>query len=126
MASTRLPKEIALHFLKLCSEGKSREAFALYVGPGFKHHNIYFKGDAESLMIAMEENAQKTPEKTFEVMRTLWEGELVAVHSHVCPQPGVPGVAVVHILRFEDSRIVELWDLGQPIPTEMVNENGIF
>ena len=56
-------KEIALDFLNLCSRGKSREAFARYAAPGFRHHNIHFKGDAETLMAAMEENARQMPDK---------------------------------------------------------------
>jgi hypothetical protein len=53
-------KEIALQFLVLAAKGKSREAFNLYVAPGFRHHNIYFKGDAETLMLAMEGMRLKT------------------------------------------------------------------
>ena len=56
-------KESAQHFLKLAAEGKSREAFKLYVGKQFKHHNVYFKGDANTLMIAIEEDAKINPDK---------------------------------------------------------------
>ena len=34
--------------------------------------------------------------------------------------------AVVHIFRFEQDRVVELWDLGQPISKDSPNENGLF
>ena len=30
------------------------------------------------------------------------------------------------IVRFEGDRIVELWDIGQPVPAESVNANGMF
>jgi len=36
------------------------------------------------------------------------------------------GAAVVHIFRFEDDRIVELWDLGQAIPQDSPNRHGMF
>lgn len=119
-------KQIATDFLMLASKGKAREGFSKYVDTNFKHHNIYFKGDGESLMIAMEDNAKKNPAKIFEIKRALQEGDLVAVHSHVRQKPGDPGAAVVHIFRFENNKIVELWDLGQAVPLETVNENGIF
>jgi len=35
-------------------------------------------------------------------------------------------VRVVHILRFEGDRIVELWDIGQEIPQDSPNEHGMF
>ena len=119
-------RQIATDFLLLASKGKSRQAFSKYVNRNFKHHNIYFKGDGESLMVAMEENAMKNPNKICHIKRSLQDGELVATHSHVRQNPGDPGTAVVHIFRFEDDKIAELWDLGQPVPLETVNENGIF
>lgn len=119
-------KQMASDFLLLASKGKAREAFNKYVGNAFKHHNIYFKGDGESLMPAMEDNAKKNPDKVFEIKRALQEGDLVTIHSHVRQKPGDPGAAVVHLFRFENDKIAELWDLGQPVPLETVNENGIF
>jgi predicted SnoaL-like aldol condensation-catalyzing enzyme len=119
-------KEMAVDFLKLSSKGESRNAFSKYVGEGFRHHNAFFKGDADSLMIAMEENAKKTPDKVFEIKHALQDGNFVAVHSHVKQNPQDPGAAVVHIFRFSSDKIIELWDLGQPVPKEQVNENGMF
>jgi predicted SnoaL-like aldol condensation-catalyzing enzyme len=36
------------------------------------------------------------------------------------------GAAVMHIFRFDGNQVVEMWDLGQPIPENMPNENGMF
>ena len=119
-------KEIALDFLRLCSEGNSRDAFDKYAGPDFRHHNAYFKGDAQTLWTAMEENARQMPDKTFEVKHALQDEDLVAVHSHMRPRPDDRGLAVVHLFRFEDGRITEMWDMGQPVPAESPNENGMF
>jgi predicted SnoaL-like aldol condensation-catalyzing enzyme len=119
-------KEIALDFLQLAAKGESREAFSKYVGSNFKHHNVYFKGDAETLMTAMEENGKVAPGKIFEVKRALQDDDLVAVHSHVRPTPDSLGFAVMHIFRFESNKIAELWDFGQAVPEEMINENGMF
>ena len=74
----------------------------------------------------MEENARQNPGKVLEVKRAIAEGELVVVHSHVRQKPGDLGAAVVHIFRFEKGRIVELWDIGQPVPTESPNRYGMF
>jgi len=50
----------------------------------------------------------------------------VATYSRVQHKPAKPGIAVVHIFRFENSKIVELWDVGQEIPQDSPNENGMF
>ena len=119
-------KNIAQDFLRQCAKGHAREAFSKYVSPDFKHHNIYFKGDAEALIKAMEENAAQFPDKIFDMKHALEDKNFVAVHSHVRPKPSDPGMAVVHIFRFQDFKIIELWDLGQAVPEDMINENGMF
>jgi len=119
-------KQIAQDFLLRTSKGNSREAFRQYVGENFKHHNVYFKGDANTLMTAMEENAKKMPDKIFEMQRALEDGDLVAVHSRFRQTPDALDVAIAHIFRFENDKIVELWDFGQAAPADMVNENGMF
>jgi predicted SnoaL-like aldol condensation-catalyzing enzyme len=119
-------KDIAVSFLKLASAGKVREAYSTFVGPGFRHHNPFFEGSAESLSAGMEENARQFPEKVLEVKRTIAEGEFVVVQSHVKQKPGDLGAALVHIFRFENSRIVELWDVGQPLPEDSPNQFGMF
>ncbi len=119
-------KESAVHFLNLTASGQSREAFRLYASENFKHHNAYFKGDGETLMLAMEENAKQHPNKVFEVQRALEDGDMVAVHSKVVMDMFPLGLAVMHIFRFHNGRIEELWDFGQAVPENMVNENGMF
>jgi len=119
-------KQVAISFLERCASGRAREAFQSHVGVGFRHHNVFFRGDAETLMLAMEENARQNPDKVLEVQRALEDGDLVAVHSRVLIKPGDRGVALIHIFRFEQERIVELWDFGQPVPETSPNENGMF
>lgn len=119
-------KEKAVSFLQLVAAGKIREAYESYIDPRFRHHNPYFPGDAESLMLAMEENASLSPHKVLTVKLALQEGELVTVYSHIKQHPDDLGFAVVHIFRFQDQQIVELWDIGQQIPEESPNENGMF
>jgi len=123
---TESNKDVAVRFLRMASGGQVREAYAKFVGPGFRHHNPFFEGSAESLMTGMEENARQNPNKVLEVKRAVAEGDLVAVHSHVRQNPDDRGGAVVHVFRFEDGRIVELWDVGQPLPEESPNQYGMF
>ncbi len=119
-------KNAAKRFLELTAFGKVTEAFDLYVGTDFRHHNINFKGDAASLKAAMKESAAYLPEKKLEIQFTVQEENRVAIYSKVTISPGEPGVALMHFFRFEDNKIVELWDLAQAPPDEIVNENGLF
>jgi len=50
----------------------------------------------------------------------------VATLAHVRHKKGEPGAAVVHVFRFEGDRIAELWDVGQEVPADSPNQNGMF
>ena len=73
-----------------------------------------------------EDEDRQNPDKIFNIQRVLKDGDFVAVHSHLQRNPGDPGIAVVHIFRFDNDIIVEFWDVAQFIPQDMVNENGMF
>lgn len=120
------PKDQAVDFLQLIVSGKIEEAYKKYVSPEFRHHNPYFPGDADSLMQAMKENDRISPNKMVEVKQTIEEGENVMVYSHIKQNPEDLGGAVVHIFRFQKGKIIEMWDIGQPIPEDSPNENGMF
>ena len=119
-------KKAAVEFMSLVGSGKVQEAFERHVGQDFRHHNPFFRGDAKSLQTAMAENAAKNPNKKVDVQFALEEGDRVAVFSRIRQNPGHLGAAAVHIFRFDEDRIAELWDVGQEVPADSVNENGMF
>jgi predicted SnoaL-like aldol condensation-catalyzing enzyme len=106
--------------------GEVNEAFELFIKPGFRHHNLYFKGDAESLREAMIESAENFPAKKLEIQFAIEDENRVGVYSKVVMFRDDPGTALVHFFRFDGNKIVELWDLAQPSPAEIINENGLF
>lgn len=118
-------KQLASTFLQRASSGDVANAFAL-AAPDFRHHNPFFAADPRALQQGMADAAKQAPHQHLEIQRVLGDGDLVAVHSKVTPQPGTT-IAVVHIFRFDDrDRIVELWDIGQPVPAESPNAIGMF
>lgn len=119
-------KEQAVDFLQRIILGEIDEAYEKYVSPDLLHHNPYFAGDADSLKKAMKENDGMSPNKMLEVKQVLEDGELVTVFSHIKQNPEDLGAAVVHIFRFASGKIVEMWDVGQPVPEDSPNENGMF
>ena len=120
-------KEAAKSFLKMAGGGKVQEAYDQYVAPTFIHHNQFFKGDRQSLLTAMQEASKSQPNKSVEINHIYEDGDTVITHSRVTRQDAkAPNIAVVHIFRFEQDRIAELWDLGQPISKDSPNENGAF
>ena len=119
-------KEIALDFLQLVMAGSITEAYDNYVNMHGKHHNMHFSAEFESLKKGMVENFTQFPNKRIMVKNVLGDCDLVAVHSNIIMKPGEPGIAAVHIFRFEAGKIVEMWDIGQSIPLDSPNRLGAF
>lgn len=117
-------KQIATAFLESSSTGHIREAFERYIHPDFIHHLVFFKGDRESFLKAMEENAREFPDKSYETMHALEDGDLVAVHGKVTLVPKVYGV--IHVFRFEGDKIIESWEASQEALEDSPNEHGLF
>jgi len=126
MVETRLLKSIAQQFLTLTATGAVDEAFNNFVAEGFIHHNQYFKGDRESLRLAMKESAASGAPKIIEVHSMLQEGDRISAYSHVHTADFSLNLAVLHIFRFNYGKIVELWDMAQHIARDCPNENGLF
>lgn len=118
--------EIASEFLSLAAAGNVREAYARHVAPFFTHHNAGFPADRESLLVAMEESARNEPNKSFDIHQVIADGDRVAVFSRLQRAEIDLAYAVVHILRFDDAKIVEMWDIAQEVPRESPNSLGMF
>jgi len=117
-------KEIACSFLQLAGSGQVQEAFDKFTVADFFHHNQYFQGTREALKTAMEDAHQMSPNKSIEVKYCYADGDTVITHSLVEKED--LEIAVIHVFRFRGNKIVELWDLGQPIERNSPNENGLF
>lgn len=115
----------AHNFLNMVVARKIEEAYDLYVAPDFIHHNQYFPGDRESLKQGMIEAHTKFPNTELTIFRTITEGDIVATYSKVKMHKDDLGVLVVHIMRFKEDKIIEMWDVGQQILPDSPNENGV-
>ncbi len=119
-------KEIAVELLQLAAAGTAHEVTDRFLTHDFRHHNPDFPAGMEAIMEAMRADAKNVPNKRLDIKHVLAEGELVAIHFHVVRKPEDPGVAVVHLYRFEGDRIAEQWDIGREVPADSPNADGMF
>lgn len=117
-------KERAIDFIQTCALVDPKKAFEKYAHTNFKHHNQYFKGDGPTLMNAMIEADKTHPNKAFNIKQVFETEDRIAIFSQVIKDS--MEIAVVHIMRFENGKIIEMWDLGQVIDKDSPNENGVF
>jgi predicted SnoaL-like aldol condensation-catalyzing enzyme len=67
------------------------------------------------------------PDAHGEIKRVFADGDYVILHSHWHGLSDNPrGEAVVDIFRLENGKMVEHWDVIQPIPETAANNNTMF
>lgn len=119
-------KASAVEFLTLSSAGNIDDAYARFTAADGKHHSAFFAAGFDALKEGMKQNHAQFPHKQMTVLHVVGDGDMVAVHSHVVLKPGDPGIATLHLFRFEDGKIAELWDFAQPIKPDLPNQDGIL
>jgi predicted SnoaL-like aldol condensation-catalyzing enzyme len=120
-------KQVVLDFMKmLFVDHKVDQAIDTYIDPGYIQHNPMAATGAEPIRTFFKGFYANSPEATIEIKRALADGDLVAVHYRAIFKPGERGFAVVDIFRVANGKIVEHWDVVQPVPEKSANENGMF
>jgi predicted SnoaL-like aldol condensation-catalyzing enzyme len=102
------------------------EAASKHLGPYYKQHNPMAEDGAEGLRKFIQWRKQKFPKARSEIKRAFADGDYVILHVHSVREPGERGVAIVDIFRLENGKVVEHWDVIQPIPEKPANNNGMF
>lgn len=119
-------RRTVLAFYEACINRKDFRAASRLVGARYVQHNPLIADGRAGLEAFVRFLRETFPRLRSEVKRVLADGDLVAVHAHGVRVPGQRGSAIVDLFRLEDGKIVEHWDVIQPIPEEAANANGMF
>ena len=121
------PKQVVTSFMtKFYIDKKPREAFETWVAPGYIQHNPMAGTGRDAAIAFLEPFFNANPGIAYSIKRIIADGNLVAVHAHGKFSAEDRGVAVVDILRVEGCKVVEHWDVVQPVPEKSANQNGMF
>jgi predicted SnoaL-like aldol condensation-catalyzing enzyme len=108
------------------NEGRPEQAAARALAPSYVQHNPGAADGVEAFVGYVHTMRGRYPALRVEIKRTIAQGDLVVTHSRFELAPGSPGLAVADIWRVADGRIVEHWDVIQPVPEESANANTMF
>jgi len=120
-------REVMQAFEKLAfDEHKPVEAIERYFSPDFVDHDPDVKGDRASVIARMKTLNwdHGGPRRT--IRHLIAEGDIVVIHHHLVRNPGERGIAAVDIFRVERGKIVEHWDVLQPVPERSINPAPMF
>jgi predicted SnoaL-like aldol condensation-catalyzing enzyme len=118
-------RELITEFARLFyTERDPRTAFARFVAPAYIQHNPGLPDGPEAAVEGLEPKFQADGAR-FAIQRILVDGDLAVVHVKAS-RPGAPDAAVADFYRMEDGRIVEHWDVLQPVPATAANDHPMF
>ena len=119
-------KETVVAFYDAAINDKDFAAASAYLGDKYIQHNPLAADGPEGLQAFLEFARENLGGFKVEFKRVLADGDFVIVHAHATNGPNDRGNAVMDIFRLEDGKVVEHWDVMQPVPETAQNDNTMF
>ncbi|MDH4108999.1 MAG: nuclear transport factor 2 family protein [Gammaproteobacteria bacterium] len=119
-------KEIVVAFYNAAINDKDFEKASQYLGDVYIQHNPLAADGPEGLKSFLTFAKENLSTFKIEIKRVLADGDYVMLHVHAKRDPDDRGSAVMDIFRLENGKVVEHWDVMQPIPETAMNENTMF
>ena len=121
------PKQVVTKFMtQFYIDKQVRQAFETWVDPGYIQHNPMAATGRDAAIAFLEPFFAGNPGLRYEIKRIIADGNLVAVHAWGRMNEADRGMAVVDILRVQGCKVMEHWDVVQPVPEKAANNNGMF
>jgi predicted SnoaL-like aldol condensation-catalyzing enzyme len=109
------------------NEKKPEEAVERYIGSEYIQHNPQAPDGPDAFIQFVTAFTGQFPELTVEIKRAIAEGDLVMTHGLLKTSPDDRGTAAADIFRLdENGKIVEHWDVLQPMPETSANDHPMF
>ena len=121
-------KENVIAFYELAfNQHKLDEAVEKYVAEPYIQHNPGVADGGKAFIDAFALFLKEHPQSRADIKRVIAEGDLVVVHVHSQTAPDDRGEAVIDIFRLdENGKIVEHWDVTQPVPEKTESGHSMF
>lgn len=119
-------KRVVLEFYEKGLNQKDADAAIAYLGSRYIQHNPNAADGAEGFRKFIGFLKEKFPQSRSEIKRVFTDGDNVILHVHAVREPGTRGNAIIDIFRLENGKIVEHWDVVQPVPETSANSNSMF
>ncbi len=125
-ADAEANRKVVLDFYEKGLNQKDADAAIALMGNRYVQHNPGAPDGPEGFRKFIGFLKEKFPNSKSEIKRSFVDGDYVILHVHAVREPGTRGNAIIDVFKLENGKIVEHWDVVQPIPENPANNNGMF
>jgi predicted SnoaL-like aldol condensation-catalyzing enzyme len=127
MADPQKNKQTVLAYIETAfNDRRPAEAVEKYGGSHYIQHNPQVPDGFEAFIQFVTGFTTQFPQLSLDIKRAVAEGDLVVTHSLLKTSPEDRGTALADFFRLEDGKIVEHWDVLQPVPESAANDHPMF
>jgi predicted SnoaL-like aldol condensation-catalyzing enzyme len=119
-------KKTVVAFYEAALNQKDFAAAQKYIGPRYTQHNPTAPDGPDGFKKFIDFLRDKYPQSHSDIKQAFADGDYVILHVHAKREPNTAGSAIVDIFKLENGKIVEHWDVIQPVPDKSANSNGMF
>jgi predicted SnoaL-like aldol condensation-catalyzing enzyme len=126
MSNLEANKTTVRAYYETAFRGQPELAVQRYLGDRYIQHNPQ-AADGPAAFIQFVHNLRREySELRLDIKRIFADGDFVITHSHLIRKPGDAGLALADFFRLENGKVVEHWDVIQPVPEQSANRNSMF
>lgn len=125
-AQERRNLALAVGFYNAALNEKDWEKAERYIGDYYRQHSIYMEDGRAGLKGLVNRLIQTFPQNLGEIKQSFADGDMVVLHLHVTRTRDMPGWTVIELMRLENEKIVEHWDMFEREPATSANINTLW
>jgi predicted SnoaL-like aldol condensation-catalyzing enzyme len=120
-------KRLVTEFYELAiNRREPAEAVRKYIELPYRQHNPEVADGPDGFIQYISGMQQKHPRLKVVISKVLADDDIVALHVHLTREANDPGLAIAELFRLKSGKIVEHWDVVQPVPANTASGNSMF
>src|ERR1700730_668316 len=120
-------KRFVSEFYELAiNQQRPAEAARKYIELPYRQHNPEVVDGPDGFVQFISNMQKKHPKLKVTISKALADDDLVALHVHLTREADDPGLAIAELFRLKNGKIIEHWDVVQPIPEKTASGDSMF
>ena len=96
------------------------------MGDYYQQHSIYMEDGKAGFQELVERIRREFPNNLGKVRQSFADGDMVVLNLEVSRDKGGLTYNVIELMRLENDKVVEHWDIFQRVPETSLNDNGLW